>query len=88
MVVLMAWKQCKCGKPFEDGGFKTSCPKCYAKSMGANKQNSCPNSQENNERDIHRQVFLKVASQQKQGATPAQIIDYAKELERVYLTWS
>ena len=37
-------------------------------------------------KDIHRQVFIKIASEQVKGS-PEELINYAKKLEQVYGEW-
>lgn len=73
-------KKCKCGKEYEDEGFKTLCPSCFAKSMNGNKSNS-------KNTDIHGQVFVKIASEQLRGVAVTELINYAKELEKAYNSW-
>ena len=78
----MAIKKCKCGKDYEDEGFKTMCSKCYAISKNGFKK---PNTV-NKDKDIHKQVFLKVASEQIKG-TADKLVAYAKQLEIQYNNW-
>ena len=73
-------KKCSCGQEYDDQGFKTMCPRCFVKSKNGNKKSN------NKDRDIHKQVFLKVASEQKTG-TPIELVNYAKELEREFDKW-
>ena len=77
----MAIKKCSCGKDYEDEGFKSMCSSCFARSMNGSKKQS-----NDKETDIHRQVFLKVASEQVKG-TPDRLVAYAKQLEVQYNNW-
>lgn len=78
----MAVKKCVCSKEYEDEGFKTMCPSCFAKSMNGSKKN------ESKDSDIRKLVFLKVASNQLQNTTAEEVVNYAKQLEKVYSNWS
>lgn len=73
----MVLKKCvKCGTNFENGGFKTLCPKCYAETNGKREQ------------EIRRLCFVKAASQQQTNRTPSELIKYSKELEAHFLKWN
>ena len=37
--------------------------------------------------DIHRQVFVKIASEQLKGVSVTEIVNYAKELEKIFNKW-
>ena len=76
-------KKCNCGNDFENEGFKTLCPKCYAISKNGFKKPF----KANKDKDIHRQVFVKVASEQLRGVAVAEVINYAKELEKAFDRW-
>jgi hypothetical protein len=80
-------KKCKCGKQYEDMGFKTLCPSCYAKSKTGDFKGANQSLKESIEADIHRQVFVKVASEQLKDVTVEELIKYAKELEQAYNRW-
>ena len=84
----MTIKKCKCGKEYEDMGFKTLCPSCYAKSVNGSQNQFKSHTANSKDLDIHRQVFLKVASEQRRGTTVKELIGYAKELEKAYNDWS
>jgi len=45
-----------------------------------------PNKWDTRTTDIHHQVFIKIASEQIKG-TPEEIINYAKNLEKVFDNW-
>jgi hypothetical protein len=79
-------KKCKCGKDFESMGFKTLCPSCYAKTK-AEFKGADQLLKPTKETDIHRQVFVKVASEQLKGVSVSELISYAKELESAYNRW-
>lgn len=79
-VIKMTSKTCECGKQYEDMGFKTLCPLCYAQSINSNKK-------ADEKQDIHKQVFLKIASEQLRGIQPKDLIRYAQELEKEWLKW-
>jgi hypothetical protein len=76
----MTSKTCKCGTQYEDMGFKTLCSSCYAKSVNGSKRIDVT-------QDIHRQVFLKIASEQLRGIQPKELIKYAQELEKEWEQW-
>lgn len=38
-------------------------------------------------KDIHRQVFIKIASEQVKEGSPEELIKYASELEKAYDGW-
>lgn len=75
-------KKCSCGQNYENEGFKTMCPICFAKSKQIKEVKP-----ENREKDIHRQVFVKIASEQLKGVSVKDIIGYAKDLEKAYDEW-
>jgi len=84
-VFKMAINKCKCEKDYEDEGFKTMCSSCFAKSMNGNKP---VKSNGTKDRDIRKQVFLKVASEQlRAGAKPEELVDYAQQIEKAYDGW-
>lgn len=45
------------------------------------------NADKNRQRHIMRSVFLKIASEQRIGVTPEELIVYAAKLETVYEAW-
>lgn len=83
----MAVKKCECGTTFEDDGFKTKCIECFKKQNGNG--NGFKNGQAilNGKRDIHRQVFLKIAGRQKIGSAK-EVVSYAKALEKEFDRWN
>jgi hypothetical protein len=83
----MVLKKCKCGSEYEDEGFKTMCVQCFAKSKNGFTKTT-KNKIDNKDQDIHRQVFLKVASEQLKGVQVVEIINYAKQLEKAFNEWS
>ena len=74
----MTGTKCICGNPKE--AWQDCCKSCYAKKMNGGKKDT-------KDKDIRRQVFLKVASNQLTKATTKELITYAKNLEAEYLAW-
>ena len=83
----MAIKKCECKRDYEDEGFKTMCPSCYAKSMNSSKKTIKAHTMSDKDIDIHRQVFVKIASEQLKGVSVTEIVNYAKELEKIFNKW-
>jgi len=76
----MSSSNCACGNPKED--WQSVCKSCYSKNKG-NKPTT-----RNKDKDILKQVCLKVASQQLTGAQPIEIVKYAQSLEIEYTKWA
>ena len=71
--------KCQCGNDKED--WQSICKQCFAKSKGgANPKTK--------DRDIKRQVFLKVASEQLGKGNPNDLVKYAKDLELEFNKWA
>jgi len=71
----------KCKKQFKpQGNWQKICIDCW--------KSSNRKSPTNKDVDIHRQVFLKVASDQLKGVEAKELIDYAKEIEKEFNAWN
>ena len=77
--------KCKCGNDKEN--WQEVCKICYAQQNGSKRQLS-GHLGTNKDRDIHRQVFLKIASEQRRGASVTDLVKYAQDLEGEYESWS
>lgn len=69
--------KCKCGNDKE--GWMEVCKQCYARNQKGNGKSK--------DKEIKRQVFLKVASTQLTSVTPKDIVSYAKDLEKEFNEW-
>jgi hypothetical protein len=73
--------RCACGNDKED--WMEVCKKCFAQKKS---QSEIKTSGNGRDTDIHRQVFLKISSEQVKG-TPDKLVAYAKQLEANCKGW-
>ncbi|MBI2101852.1 hypothetical protein HYT53_04555 [Candidatus Woesearchaeota archaeon] len=76
----MTTDKCACGNDKED--WMEVCKQCYAKNKG-NKPTS-----KNKDKEIKRQVFLKIASEQLKSQQPKDLVSYAQSLEIEFNKWA
>ena len=74
----MATDKCACGN--EKEGWQQMCRQCYAK-------NGKKASFGNKDKDIKRQVFMKIASDQIKTKEPKDLVSYAQKLEKEFNLW-
>jgi len=81
-------KNCeKCNVEFEvKADWQKSCLACF-KADKKTIQESTQNEPSYKDTRILRQVLLKISSEQNPKATPEQIIEYAKRLEKAWQEW-